>query len=160
MTLLEIVSRGARQTQELGEHIGKLARPGDVVLLVGGLGSGKTCLTQGIARGLGVSQYTSSPSFVLVREYSGRLPMYHVDLYRLTKLVEVADLGLDDYFLGKGLSVVEWADRALELLPQEHMLVNMSYMSQMRRKLRFEPRGQRYKEMLLELRLTYFGLQG
>lgn len=158
MNLLEIVSRSARQTQGVGEQIGKVARAGDVILLVGGLGAGKTCLTQGIAKGLGVNEYTASPSFVLVREYHGRLPLYHIDLYRLTNLEEVADLGLDGYFQGKGVSVVEWADRALELLPQEHMLVNLSYLSQARRKLRFEPKGGRYEEMLLELRRTLYGL--
>ena len=105
-----VLSSSARQTRNIGTELGKLAGAGDIILLVGPLGAGKTCLTQGIARGLGIHEYTASPSFVLVREYQGKLPLYHIDLYRLDKIEEVAQLGLDDYLYGKGVCVVEWAD--------------------------------------------------
>lgn len=150
-TVLRLVSRSAEQTQRLGEYLGKLAQAGDVFLLVGELGSGKTCLAQGIARGLGVQQYVSSPSFVLIREHQGRVPFYHVDFYRLHRMDEIADLGLDDYFSGRGVCVVEWADRGMALLPEEHLLVTMEHVSEGERAITIEPRGERYVSMLSAL---------
>lgn len=149
--VLETISRSPEQTQKIGRQIGEMAKPGDVMLLIGSLGAGKTCLTQGIAWGLSVTDYTSSPSFVLMREYKGRLPLYHVDLYRLGGVDEVADLGLDDYLYGEGVCVVEWADRALDLMPPEHLLIQLIYLSQRRRNLCLEPRGQRYCDLLNDL---------
>ena len=101
MGQLELVSHSPEETQQLGRRIGRLVRPGDVFLLVGDLGSGKTCLTQGIAWGLGIEEYTMSPSFVIMRELYGRLPLYHIDLYRLDRIEESLDLGLDDYLYGR-----------------------------------------------------------
>ena len=132
--------------------LGELAAPGDIILLVGSLGAGKTCLTQGIARGLGIREYTASPSFVLVREYQGKLPLYHVDLYRLDRVEEVAQLGLDDYLYGKGVCVVEWADKGLSVLPEGHLLIDMQIVSPLKRKLSFTPQGTRYSEMLSKLK--------
>jgi tRNA threonylcarbamoyladenosine biosynthesis protein TsaE len=149
---LEIVSNNPEQTRKIGTKLGELAAPGDVILLVGSLGAGKTCLTQGIARGLGIHEYTASPSFVLVREYQRKLPLYHVDLYRLDRIKEVAQLGLDDYLYGKGVCVVEWADKGLSVLPQEHLLIEMQIVSPLKRKLSFMPQGTRYLEMLSKLK--------
>jgi tRNA threonylcarbamoyladenosine biosynthesis protein TsaE len=118
---------------------------------VGSLGTGKTCLTQGIAWGLGVKDYASSPSFVMVKEYQGRLPLYHIDLYRLDKIEEVLELGLDDYFYRGGVCVVEWAQRGLGALPQEHLLIRLDYLSETERSLRFEPNGKRYLSLISEL---------
>jgi tRNA threonylcarbamoyladenosine biosynthesis protein TsaE len=122
-----------------------------VLLLVGGLGAGKTCLAQGIAWGLDIEEYASSPSFVVVKEYWGRLTLYHIDLYRLDSLEDISALGLDDYLYGNGVCVVEWSDRGLGLLPQEHLLIAMSYLSDMERDLSLEPSGQRYREILSQL---------
>ena len=88
---MRITSRSPEETQSIGRELGKLAQPSDVILLVGNLGAGKTCLTQGIAWGLDVSGYARSPSFVLMNEYKGRLPMYHIDLYRLDNIAEIAN---------------------------------------------------------------------
>ncbi|MCX5995652.1 MAG: tRNA (adenosine(37)-N6)-threonylcarbamoyltransferase complex ATPase subunit type 1 TsaE [Chloroflexi bacterium] len=151
MKSLEIVSNSAEQTRKIGLKLGKLAASGDVIFLVGPLGAGKTCLTQGIARGLGINEYTASPSFVLVREHRGKLPLYHIDLYRLDRIEEVAQLGLDDYLYGNGVCVVEWADKGLSVLPEEHLLIEMQIVSPMKRKLSFMPRGTRYLEMLSKL---------
>jgi len=148
---LEIVSNSAEQTRKIGLKLGKLAASGDVIFLVGPLGAGKTCLTQGIARGLGINEYTASPSFVLVREHRGKLPLYHIDLYRLDRIEEVAQLGLDDYLYGNGVCVVEWADKGLSVLPEEHLLIEMQIVSPMKRKLSFMSRGTRYLEMLSKL---------
>lgn len=154
MKPLEVVSNSAAQTGSLGSRLGELAAPGDVVLLVGKLGAGKTCFTQGVAKGLGIDEYTPSPSFVLVREYQGRLPLYHIDLYRLDRLEEIVHLGLDDYLYGKGVSVVEWADRGLKAMPEEHLLVEIEHLTATKRKLTFEPRGARHTRMLAKLKTT------
>jgi tRNA threonylcarbamoyladenosine biosynthesis protein TsaE len=139
-------------TQRLGEELGKLARPGDVFLLSGELGSGKTCLTQGIAWGLGIEGYATSPSFVVMNQYRGRLPLYHIDLYRLENVAEVMDLGLDDYLYGDGVCVVEWADRAPQAFPAEHLRIKISYLSEAGRRFEFEPGGKRYVELLSQLK--------
>lgn len=145
---LELVSRSPRETRALGARLGELAAPGDLILLVGELGTGKTCLTQGIAWGLGIEEYAASPSFVLVREYRGRLPLYHIDLYRLEGPEEVAHLGLDEYLYGGGLCVVEWAAKGLGILPPEHLLVRLEHLSPRRRRIELEPRGGRYQAMI------------
>jgi tRNA threonylcarbamoyladenosine biosynthesis protein TsaE len=149
---LEVISNSAAQTRRLGSRLGEMTAPGDVVLLIGKLGAGKTCFTQGIAKGLGINEYTASPSFVLVREYQGRLPLYHIDLYRLDRLEEIVDLGLDDYLYGKGVSIVEWADRGLNALPEEHLLIKIEHLAATKRKLTFELRGARYTKMLAKLK--------
>jgi tRNA threonylcarbamoyladenosine biosynthesis protein TsaE len=148
---LEMVSSSAGQTRKIGMKLGNLAASGDIILLVGSLGAGKTCLTQGIALGLGIHEYTASPTFVLVREYRGKLPLYHIDLYRLDRIEEVTQLGLDDYLDGSGVCVVEWADKGLSVLPEEHLLIEMQIVSPMKRKLSFMPKGTRYLEMLSKL---------
>ena len=148
---LQLISRSPQETQRLGVRLGKLAQAGDVILLVGGLGMGKTCLVQGIAWGLGIRGYASSPSFVVIKEYQGRLPLYHIDLYRLDRLEEVGELGLDDYLYGNGVGVVEWAEKGLSLLPQEHLLINISYLSDWERSLHLQPSSSRYREMLAKL---------
>ena len=151
MNSLSLVSNSARQTQRLGRHLGSLAQGGDVFLLIGVLGAGKTCLTQGIARGLGVEDVATSPTFVVVNQYKGRLPLYHIDLYRLDRIEEVIDLGLDDYLFGKGVCVVEWADKAPGILPQEHLLVEISILTDTSRNLRLTSIGERCTELLSQL---------
>jgi len=148
----EIITSRPEETQKFGAHLGELAHPGDIFLLVGKLGAGKTCLTQGIARGLGIREYAASPSFVVVRELHGRLPLYHMDFYRLENLEEIADLGLDDYFYGRGVSVVEWAEKGLSLLPPEHLLIEISYISDTGRRLKLKAKGKRYRELAAKLK--------
>lgn len=152
---MKLTSLGPEETQHLGRELGKLAQSGDVILLVGNLGAGKTCLTQGIAWGLDIDGYARSPSFVVVNEYRGRLPMFHIDLYRLDSIAEVADLGLDDYLYGRGLCVVEWADKALELLPPQNLLIEIDFVSDNERRLELTAHGNRYKEMLSEIKKRY-----
>ncbi|MBI2851863.1 MAG: tRNA (adenosine(37)-N6)-threonylcarbamoyltransferase complex ATPase subunit type 1 TsaE [Chloroflexi bacterium] len=155
MTLLDIVTHSPEETQELGRCIGEQALPGDIILLTGNLGAGKTCLTQGIAQGLGIQEYVMSPSFVIVRELRGRLWLYHIDLYRLDRIEEMADLGLDDYFYGGGVCVIEWAEKAMNLLPKEHLLIEISYLSDTERQFQMKPSGERYLELISRLQQTY-----
>ncbi len=103
MKSLKFISHSPEETRNLGVRLGELSQPGDIFLLERQLGVGKTCLTQGIAWGLGSQEYALSPTFVLMREIKGRLPLYHIDLYRLDRIEEIADLGLDDYLYGHGL---------------------------------------------------------
>ncbi len=149
---LELISYSPEQTQRLGVCIGELSLPGDTFLLVGSLGTGKTCLTQGIAWGLGIKEYAVSPSFVVVRELYGRLPLYHIDLYRLDHIEEIVELGLDDYLYGDGVCVVEWAEKGLGVLPIEHLLIQISYLSDTERKFQLKPSGKRYQEVLAQLK--------
>ncbi len=152
MDQLKLISHSPYETQHLGSRIGKLTRPGDIFLLVGSLGAGKTCLTQGIAWGLGITEYTPSPSFVLIREFYGRLPLYHIDLYRLYHIEEIADLGLDDYLYGSGVCVIEWAEKGLSLMPQEHLLIEIGFLDDTERSFGFKPCGQHYLKIVTELK--------
>jgi len=147
----ELISHSPEETQNFGVRIGELCLPGDIFLLVGSLGSGKTCLTQGIAWGLGIKEYAASPSFVVVRELHGRLVLYHIDLYRLDHIEEIVDLGLDDYLYGDGVCVVEWAEKGLSVLPEEHMLIQIDYVSDSERRLQLRPSGNRYAKILAQL---------
>ena len=152
MSYFELITHSPEETQRLGIRIGELSLPGDIFLVVGALGTGKTCLTQGIAWGLGIKEYALSPSFVIVRELYGRLPLYHVDLYRLNRIEEVVDLGLDDYLYGSGVCVVEWAEKGLSVLPTEHLLIQISYLSDTERTFQLKPSGKRYLKILAQLK--------
>ncbi len=147
-TSTTVLSRSPRQTQKLGASLGEAAQPGDVYLLVGELGAGKTCLAQGIARGLGIRGQVSSPSFVLMKEHQGRLLMYHIDLYRLERQAEMLDLGLESYFSASGLCVVEWAERLGRLMPEEYLLINISYQGDKERLIQLKAKGKRYRDRL------------
>ncbi len=149
---LDLVSHSPDESREIGIRIGKLAQAGDVFLLVGELGTGKTCLTQGIAWGLDIKDYALSPSFVIMRELYGRLPLYHVDLFRLDRPEEIEDLGLDDYLYGGGVCVVEWAEKGLDLLPSEHLLIEINFLDDTQRRLYFKPNGMHYRELLGQLK--------
>ena len=151
---MNLISESPEETQRFGEDLGRLAQPGDLFLLLGSLGTGKTCLTQGIAWGLGIEGYATSPSFVVINQYRGRLPLYHIDLYRLDRIEEVIELGLDDYLYGEGVSVVEWAEKALAVLPKEHLLIEMSFISDTSRNLVLKPSGHRYVAMASKLNIT------
>ena len=121
------------------EEIGKQLRQGDLVALIGDLGTGKTCLTQGIARGVGVysNQIVNSPSYTLINEYAGKIPIYHVDLYRLQNHDEILDLGLDEYLKGNGICIIEWADK-LGSLQIDHTRIQITWLSEMTREIEIQ----------------------
>jgi tRNA threonylcarbamoyladenosine biosynthesis protein TsaE len=152
MNNLKLITHNAEETQQFGVSIGKLAEPGDIFLLIGELGAGKTCLTQGIAYGLDIQEYTLSPSFVIMRELHGRLPLYHMDFYRLENIAEISDLGLDDYLFGQGVCVIEWANRGLTVLPEDHLLIKIDYLADNERNFIIEPKGERYIRLVKQLK--------
>ncbi len=119
----ESVSNRPEDTQALGEQLGRELAAGAVVACVGELGAGKTCFLQGLARGLGVPGPVTSPTFVLINQYRGRLPLYHLDAYRTDSLAEVVDLGLEEMLHGDGVTVIEWADKVAGLLPADAITV-------------------------------------
>jgi tRNA threonylcarbamoyladenosine biosynthesis protein TsaE len=119
-------TRSAAETVELGRALAERLKPGDVVAFFGELGSGKTTMIKGIAAGLGVTETVRSPSFVVVTEYRGRVPVYHVDLYRLEPGGSFEDIGLDDYLAGDGVCLVEWAERADGFIPKSAIRVRLA----------------------------------
>lgn len=148
----QIISHSPKETQAIGRILGSSAEAGDIFLLVGGLGAGKTCLTQGIVWGLGVDEYARSPTFVLVSQYHGRLTLYHMDLYRLDTIEEIIDLGLDEYLFGDGVCVVEWAEKAAELFPEQHVLVWLDYIDETSRRLTLTGNGVRHDRLIAALK--------
>ena len=151
ITPQHLVSSSPEDTRGLGERLGALLEAGDVVLLSGELGAGKTVFVQGMARGLDFDGSVSSKSFVLLGEYPGRLTLYHADLYRLEDPEQVQDLALDEISSG-GVLVVEWPERAGEaVLPDEHLLVEFEVMAENKRELRVYPTGDRAKQIMAGL---------
>lgn len=140
---LDLVTGGPEETRELGAAIADLLVPGDVVSLTGDLGAGKTCLVQGAARSLGVQEPVGSPTFVLVREYRGEIPVYHLDVYRLDRLQEVLDLGFEDLLDPGGVIFIEWGDAIDPLLPDSYLEVELSIPEdeELRRRLAVTGRG-------------------
>ena len=138
-------SNGSDRTQEIGMTLGKLTQNGDLILLSGDLGSGKTCFTQGIARGLGIKEHIVSPTFVLIREYYGRLTLYHIDLYRLSDSEEIQSTGLEDYLCSDGICVIEWAEKYISILPQSNLLITLKYVSLNERTIIIQSTGIRYE---------------
>ena len=146
-------TKSTSETIRIGKNIGRTLRPGDVVALVGELGTGKTQFIKGLAKGLGVGKptYISSPSFTLINEYSGRVPFYHIDLFRLKSEKEAEELGLEEYFQGEGISAVEWADKIPSWLPKENLWIHIHYTGENTRSLEIVGIGDRYEKLVEQL---------
>ncbi|HHY83015.1 MAG TPA: tRNA (adenosine(37)-N6)-threonylcarbamoyltransferase complex ATPase subunit type 1 TsaE [Clostridiales bacterium] len=143
--MLTWYSQSEEDTYRLGKWIGSNLGPGDLVLLYGGLGSGKTVMARGIAHGAGVKGIVASPTFTLMNAYNGRCPVYHFDLYRLNQPEEMFDLDYEDYFFGSGIAVVEWPERLNYLLPSEYLKITINRAQKTEdRIISAEPVGSRY----------------
>lgn len=126
MTVGMTESFSTQDTFELGEKIGRECEPGQVFTLIGDLGVGKTVFTQGVAKGLGITEPVSSPTFTIVQVYEeGRLPFYHFDVYRIGDIEEMDEIGYEDYFYGEGLCLIEWANLIEEILPQQYYQITI-----------------------------------
>lgn len=147
---MTVVTNSAKETESLGESLAPLLKPGDVLALTGELGSGKTTFTKGIARGLEVTrcEYVNSPSFVLIKEYKGRINLYHLDLYRLDKLYEIEYIGLQEYLNGEGIMVIEWAEKLKRLLPKEYLAIFIDIIDKDKRGFSFKADGERFNTIV------------
>ncbi|KJS15349.1 MAG: hypothetical protein VR69_13760 [Peptococcaceae bacterium BRH_c4b] len=147
-----IISESPEKTHELGRVLGGLLSAGDVICLNGDLGAGKTRFAQGVAMGLGIRENVTSPTFTLINEYSGRLPFYHMDVYRLGGPGDMADLGYEEYFYGPGVTLMEWAGLVEELLPRERLdIYIVADDGENQRKIQLLPRGERYEKLAWEM---------
>ena len=117
------ITASAEETLALGRELAAALRPGDVIALSGMLGAGKTTLVKGVAAGLGVTEPVTSPTFTLIQEYEGRLPLYHIDLYRIKAEDELQELGLEEYLYGRGVTLIEWPEKAAAYLPPHTLAV-------------------------------------
>ena len=149
MNNFEWKADNAEETIGFAERIASLLEAGDVITLEGDLGAGKTTFTKGIARGLGITKTVNSPTFTIIKEYQGKMPLYHMDVYRLKDSDE--DLGFDEYFEGDGVTVVDWAHLIEDQLPLEYLQIQLFYYNTSGRKIILSPKGSRYMQLCKEL---------
>ncbi len=149
---LKIVSHSPEQTKMIGREIGKLVFRGCLIALCGELGSGKTVFVKGLAEGLEVDDFITSPTFVLINEYSGRFPLYHIDVYRLKSEEDMYELGYEEYFYGNGVTAIEWAQKIISLLPEEHLHVNFEYLNETERQILLIGYGENYANIIKKIR--------
>ncbi len=151
--MFSVITTRPEQTWRTGELLGMRLAPGDTVCLYGDLGAGKTSFSYGIALGLEVkAPYITSPTFTFVNEYRGRVPFYHIDLYRLKDPGELENIGFEEYIDSDGVTVIEWAERAEEELPAERLSVYLTYVDEHSREIGFLAEGERFEKLLDELK--------
>ena len=153
---MKLLSNSPEQTITIGRELGKLLHPGSILCIDGNLGAGKTHFAKGVALGLQVEEHVTSPTFILINEYEGRLPFYHVDAYRLKDDEEAYELGLEEYLYGAGVTLIEWPDRITELLPEDYLkiFIRLTDEDEEARKFEFSPYGQRYEKLIEELKAS------
>lgn len=149
MEYWSVETEEVEETLKIAEKLGALVRAGDVITLEGDLGAGKTSFTKGLAKGLGVRRVVNSPTFTIIKEYKGRIPLYHMDVYRLENDTE--DLGLEEYFYGEGVTVIEWPSMILAQLPEDRLKISIVHKGETARKLTFQPTGERSFSLSKEL---------
>ncbi|WP_226586022.1 tRNA (adenosine(37)-N6)-threonylcarbamoyltransferase complex ATPase subunit type 1 TsaE [Halobacillus litoralis] len=149
MATFEWKSSSVEETQTFAENLGQRLTPGDVLTLEGDLGAGKTTFTKGLGKGLGVKRTINSPTFTIIKEYQGRVPFYHMDVYRLEDSDE--DLGFDEYFNGEGVTVVEWAQFIQEFLPKDRLEITIRYLDDVTRILTLKATSEHFKEVCKEI---------
>ncbi len=161
-TALSIVTQSYEETQKLGEEMGRSLPPGSIVALTGQLGSGKTTLVQGIGKGLGIRCLIKSPSFVIIHEYLGPVPLYHFDLYRITQAEEIISLGYQDYFYqNKGIVVIEWAEKMKDFLPGEYLKIELEIVNLSKRRIVIGAYGSFYRDVIEKMKKGgYFDSSG
>lgn len=149
-----MITRGPNGTRRVGEMIGRFLKKGDVIALFGGLGTGKTCFVQGLAKGIGVKEWIRSPSFIIINEYMGRIPLYHIDLYRVEGMEELIGLGFQEYiYQDEGASVIEWAQKFIEILPKVYLRVEFSWVGKTSRRIDLIPNGEHFQRMIEDLKI-------
>jgi tRNA threonylcarbamoyladenosine biosynthesis protein TsaE len=143
------ISKSTEQTKEFAKRLAKHLKPSDIIALEGDLGAGKTTFTKGLAEGLEIKKNVNSPTFTIIKEYQGTMPLYHMDVYRLEDTYE--DLGFDEYFHGEGITVVEWAHLIIDQLPSELLTIYLTHGEEETRTIKVVPLGNRYEELCKEI---------
>ena len=152
MMPLELTTYTAEQTRAFGARLGRLARAGDLFCLEGDLGAGKTCFTQGLGQGLGITDAIHSPTFIIANEHrGGRMPLFHLDVYRVNSAAEAWGIGLDDYLNDEGVCVIEWAEKIRAALPRESLWITFRHRDETTRAITFNATGARYEQLVREL---------
>jgi tRNA threonylcarbamoyladenosine biosynthesis protein TsaE len=147
--MLKFNTKSVEETSKIGEQLGKLLNKGNIVCLSGDLGAGKTAFSKGIAKGLGVEDYVTSPTYTIINEYEGRLPLYHFDVYRLNNVEEMYELGYEEYFFGDGVVVLEWADVVRDIIPGERLWITiLNTKGDNSREIIVEPTGEVYDNIV------------
>jgi len=146
---MKIISRSEKQTMRIGKKLARHLNPKDIICLIGDLGSGKTTLVKGIAEGLNINQKKiTSPTFVLLNIYKGKIPLYHFDLYRLEGEVSMRSVGFEEFLYDEGVSVIEWADRLGGLMPKEYLQVQLKHLNGDKRSITLKPKGKKYGQYI------------
>lgn len=149
MKELFVVTKTRKETQDLAYRLGEIVKANTLITLSGDLGAGKTTFTQGLARGLGIDKKVTSPTFTIMKEYKGRLPLYHIDAYRPENITQ--DLGFDEYIESDGVCVIEWANFIEYVLPEELLNIEFTINDDDSRTLKLKAYGERYEEVIAEL---------
>ncbi|OGX78702.1 tRNA (N6-adenosine(37)-N6)-threonylcarbamoyltransferase complex ATPase TsaE [Exiguobacterium sp. SH31] len=144
-----LITHSAPETQAVAEKLAALVKAGTVITLNGDLGAGKTTFTQGFAKGLGVTRNVNSPTFTIMKQYQGRLPLYHMDVYRLEDTGD--DIGLEEYINGDGVAIVEWSNLIESSLPTERLAITIERTGDEERKITFIPTGEAYDTLVKEV---------
>lgn len=150
--MITLKTNSGEETFLLGKRLGQLLQPSMILCLSGDLGAGKTQMTKGIATGLDIEDYITSPTYTLINEYSGRLPLYHFDVYRLENSDELNELGYQEYFFGNGITVIEWADIISEAVPKDRLWIIIRKMEADKRRIVLDGVGDTYLELLERLK--------
>lgn len=150
--MFEFISTGVEDTERLGLLIGQLLNGGEVLCFTGDLGAGKTTLTKSIALGLGVEDYVTSPTFTIVNEYEGRVPLYHFDVYRIGDVDEIYHIGYEDYIYSDGVSIIEWANIIKTELPEERLEMTIRRLEENMRAIMIIPFGEKYVSFVQKLK--------
>ena len=149
---ITIKTTSVKETIAIGKKLGKLMSPGDVIYLTGELGAGKTCFVKGIAKGLGIrGKDITSPTFIIINEYKGKIPLYHIDLYRIGVIEDLRDIGMDEIVYGKGVTAIEWAERIKDVLPDERLDITLKWVDDKTRSIEIRAFGHHHKEILDKL---------
>lgn len=148
----EIITKSPEQTFEVGRKLGERLEPGAVICLSGEMGAGKTAITQGIVKGVGIEDYVTSPTYTIVNEYDGKIPIYHFDVFRIEDGEELYEIGLDEYLCRQGICIIEWASYIEEFLPEEYLWIDIQKGEDFQdRLLHMKAHGTSYEELIKEL---------
>ena len=150
--MIKLISQSAEETHFLGEKLGSLLQGGNILCLSGDMGAGKTAFTKGIGKGMGIEEYITSPTYTIVNEHEGRIPLYHFDVYRLESVEEMYEIGYEEYFFSKAAVVIEWADIIEEIIPDERLWITLKKSSEDNvREIILDPIGKQYCTIAKEL---------